>query len=230
MTVLSIDTSTEILSIFCARGEQAIELTRDIDLTHSEQLIPLVDWVLGHMKLPISDIELLVVAEGPGSFTGLRIGLAFVKGLSAAIGCPYVTVPTLDAYASQWVGCTTYYIAPLIDAKKQRFYTALYKGEERVTDYLDLLPQELMTYLTEGSACLLTGPHAKLFYQTQNLSVPPSIRLVLDPYCRGGSARKLASLGKKKYEEKGGASDDAGPLYLRKSDAELSTQKTGDTM
>ncbi len=216
MNLLAIDTSTEILSIYGSAGSKTMELTRDIDLRHSEQLIPLTDWVLGQLSLRPKDLELIVTAGGPGSFTGLRIGMAFAKGLSGGIGCPYVSVPTLDAYAHRFIKVCDSFIAPVIDAKKNRFYTALWKGMQRITEYLDITSEEFLHLIPEGTPCILTGPHAHVMK-----TLLPNDRYILDPSHRCGVALLLARLGLEKYQSEGPARDDEGPLYIRKSDAEI---------
>lgn len=216
MNLLALDTSTEVLSIFGSNGSKTVELTRDIDLRHSEQLIPLTNWVLRQLSLRPKDLDLVVTAGGPGSFTGLRIGMAFAKGLTGAIGCPYVAVSTLDAYADRFAKVCDSFIAPIIDAKKQRFYTALWKGQKRVSEYLDIGPEAFQQLIPLNQPCILTGPHAHLVknFLTQDT-------YLLDPSHRCGIAHLLAKLGLEKLHSEGPAGEDEGPLYVRKSDAEI---------
>lgn len=216
MNLLSLDTSTEVLSIFGSAGSKTVELTRDIDLRHSEQLIPLTDWVLRQLSLRPKDLDLVVVAGGPGSFTGLRIGMAFAKGLTASIGCPHVTVSALDAYAARFNSVCDSIIAPVIDAKKHRFYTALWKGHQRVTEYLDIGPEEFQQLIPKDQPCILTGPHALLLKNSLSQDT-----CLLDPSYRCGIAHLLATLGLEKFQSAGPAKEDDGPLYVRKSDAEI---------
>jgi tRNA threonylcarbamoyladenosine biosynthesis protein TsaB len=220
MNFLAIDTSTEILSLLGSREGKTFEVVRDIDLHHSEQLIPLVDWVFSQLGIKPADLDLLVAAGGPGSFTGLRIGLATVKGISAGVGCPYVIVSSLDAFAARLSALSEKIIAPVVDAKKQRFYTALWKGTERITDYLDISPEEFKGLLAGKKPCILTGPHAHQLKAA--IDADPGV--FLDPYSRMGSARMLAQLGLQKYKNEGPAEAAAGPEYIRKSDAELSVK------
>lgn len=216
MNLLAVDTSTELLSIFGCSGSKSMELTRDIDLRHSEQLIPLVDWVLGQLSLRPKDLELVVITGGPGSFTGLRIGMAFAKGLTGGIGCPYVAVPTLDAHAARLASLCDSFIAPVIDAKKHRFYTALWKERKRVSEYLDISPTEFLSLIPKDQSCILTGPHAPLLK-----ALLPRDTFLLDPFHRCGVGCVLAKLGIEKYQSEGPARDDEGPFYIRKSDAEI---------
>jgi len=216
MNLLALDTSTEVLSIFGSTGSKTLELTRDIDLRHSEQLIPLTEWVLRQLSLRPKDLDLVVTAGGPGSFTGLRIGMAFAKGLTGGIGCPYVTVSALDAYAARFTKVCDSYIAPVIDAKKQRFYTALWKGPQRVTEYLDIGPEDFQQLIPKVQRCILTGPHAHVLKNSLTQDT-----YILDPSHRCGIAHLLAKLGLEKFQSEGPAREDEGPLYVRKSDAEI---------
>ncbi|MCX7788608.1 MAG: tRNA (adenosine(37)-N6)-threonylcarbamoyltransferase complex dimerization subunit type 1 TsaB [Spirochaetes bacterium] len=220
MNLLALDTSTEVLSIFCASGIKTMELTRDIDLRHSEQLIPLVDWVLRQLTIKPKDLDLVVTAGGPGSFTGLRIGMAFAKGLAGGIGCPYVSVSILDAYAARFSMVCNSFIAPVIDAKKQRFYTALWKGPQRISEYLDISPQEFLHMIPKDQSCILTGPHAHILKTLLHQDT-----FLLDPAHRCGAAPMLAKLGIEKYQAEGPAKDNEGPLYVRKSDAEIAKRE-----
>ncbi|GAB4375376.1 MAG: tRNA (adenosine(37)-N6)-threonylcarbamoyltransferase complex dimerization subunit type 1 TsaB [Spirochaetales bacterium] len=216
MNVLAIDTSTEILSIFGSSGARTMELTRDVDLRHSEQLIPLVDWVLQQISLKPRDLDLIVVGGGPGSFTGLRIGMAFAKGFAGGLECPYVAVSILDAYAARYTRMFDSLIAPVIDAKKQRFYTALWRKNQRITDYLDISPEEFLELIPKDHPCILTGPHASLLRP-----LLPCDTVLVDPSHRCGVGSILAGLGIERYQREGPAQDEAGPLYIRKSDAEI---------
>ncbi|MFZ5516199.1 MAG: tRNA (adenosine(37)-N6)-threonylcarbamoyltransferase complex dimerization subunit type 1 TsaB [Candidatus Zhuqueibacterota bacterium] len=130
MKILAIDTSTEVLSLAVTEDKTLItELRSNIKRAHAEKLIPSIDWVLGQAHLTVAQIDCLAIAVGPGSFTGLRIGLAAVKGLAFSTGAAVVSVPTLDAFAYQsrfWPG----HICPLVKAQADEAYTALYRFEE----------------------------------------------------------------------------------------------------
>jgi tRNA threonylcarbamoyladenosine biosynthesis protein TsaB len=215
MTVLALDTSTEILSLCCRRDSAFFELTRNIDLRHSEELLPLTDWLFRQMGASPGDIDLVVAAAGPGSFTGLRIGMASAQGLAAGAGCALVSVPTLDIYGQS---PSDHVVLPLIDAKKKRFYAAFYQGGRRVSAYMDSEPRELALMAAAYPKVILTGPHA--------LSFPGEYRnagvFLTDPDAAAGKAQVLLRLGLEAFQR--GETGPAGLLYLRKPEVSQGAQ------
>lgn len=128
MKVLGLDTST--LMTTCGvieNGNLLGEYSLSHDMSHSERLVPMIKEVLDNLKLNINDIDLFGVAIGPGSFTGLRIGLATVKTFAHITNKPIVGVSTLEAmaYNLPYNGI----IVPMIDARRQRVYTGIYTWE-----------------------------------------------------------------------------------------------------
>ncbi len=108
-------------------GEKVIgEYSLSKDMSHSEKLMPMIKEVLDNLDLKIEDIELYTVALGPGSFTGLRIGIATVKSFSHLFNKPIIGVSTLEALAYNLYENQSI-IMPMIDARRDRVYTGLYK-------------------------------------------------------------------------------------------------------
>lgn len=102
MNILSIDTAAEILYVGVKTDKAFLENIRAMGLKHAETLIPLIRSMLKEIELSPGDLDLVVCSQGPGSFTGLRIGLATAKGISEGAGCPLVSIPTLDALAEPY--------------------------------------------------------------------------------------------------------------------------------
>ena len=130
MIVLGIETSSLHGGVALV-GERGLiaEYVLHIEVTYSERLLPAIDRLLADAGLGVPDLGGLAVAIGPGSFTGLRIGLATVKGLAAASGTPVVGVPTLRALA--WgLPFSRHPICPLLDARKGEVYCALFRWTE----------------------------------------------------------------------------------------------------
>jgi tRNA threonylcarbamoyladenosine biosynthesis protein TsaB len=214
MTALALETSTEILSLCCQKDSGFFELTRNVDLRHAEQIIPLIDWLLGQIQASPGEFDFVAAPGGPGSFTGLRIGMATAKGLAAGAGCPVISVPTLDIYG-QFPSEDTVALA-LIDAKKKRFYAAFYRAGTRLSDYMDAAPEEILTRAAEYPRVLLTGPHAALFWGTlaeSRRAGTPEGRFLLDPGARTGKAGTLLRLGGEAFRR--GHIKEAGLLYIR---------------
>lgn len=128
MRVLAMDTSTEMGSVaVLVDGEVAAEVAARVVAKHGETLLPHVVHVLELAGLGVADIDLIAVGLGPGSFTGLRIGLATAKGLALARATPVVGVPSLRALA-RGAPVARGVIAPMLDAHKGEVYAALYRA------------------------------------------------------------------------------------------------------
>src|SRR5574340_111067 len=119
MLVLGIETATKTGGVALINEKGVIaEYTSNIEVTHSERLMANVDRLLKDTGIALADVEGLAVSIGPGSFTGLRIGIATIKGIVLATGKPVAAVPTLAALA--WnVPHAAHAVCPLLDAKKK---------------------------------------------------------------------------------------------------------------
>lgn len=143
MNLLAIDTSTEYLSLAVMRnGKIAAKMHKKAAMAHSSLLVPMIAKVLKKAKLILKDLDGFAISIGPGSFTGLRIGVATVKGLAMALDRPIVTVPTLDVIAENIKGFRGT-ICPVLDARKKKVYACLYRSDgeniKRASKYL-LIP------------------------------------------------------------------------------------------
>ena len=187
----------------------------DAGLRHAQRLLPAIDLCLREAGLTLRELDLLACTGGPGSFTGLRIALSTVKGLSSALGLPFVLVPTTDCLAAEWEGASPV-IIPVLDAQRGRFYAAVYEGGIRTSGYLDLPLTELLRFAEAFPRVLFVGPAADLLSGSEEGR--PSLGLVR--FGRGSPGRALLELAQARFESEGPAPAEAGPLYVRKSDAE----------
>jgi tRNA threonylcarbamoyladenosine biosynthesis protein TsaB len=205
-------------------GESTLaESTRPIDGgSHATTLLPMIDEALGAAGLGLSELDLLAVSIGPGSFTGLRIGLSVAKGLSLATGLPLVGVPTLEAFA-RGAGKRSGLVCPVLDARKKEVYGAAFRWNggalERVRQEAVLSPQRFAEGLPVP--CTLIGDGVDAYESFWRASFAHRAELVKFRDCspRGTS---VASLGARLFASRGG--DDPArlvPIYLRKSEAEL---------
>src|SRR3712207_4927086 len=129
MKILSIDSSTSSASCAILEDNKLLgEITLNDKKQHSVILMPLIDSLLKDLKLTINDIDAFAVSSGPGSFTGLRIGIATVKGLADGTGKPFVGISSLDGLAFN-LAYSSGIICPIIDALRDNVYTALYSFE-----------------------------------------------------------------------------------------------------
>ncbi len=130
MYILGIETSTKTGSVAVVSEEGVIaQYSLNIEITHSERLMATVDRVFKDTGLAIADMGGFSVSVGPGSFTGLRIGISTVKGLALATDKPVAAVPTLQALA--WnLPVAAHPVCPLLDARKNEVYMAVYRYDE----------------------------------------------------------------------------------------------------
>src|SRR5665647_2982166 len=144
MKYLTIDTTTKVTAVSLAKdGCLIAEGFLHTSKTHSERLIPMLDQLLIAASWTLQDLDMIGVVRGPGSFTGIRIGIATAQGLAQVLNLPLIAVLSLDALA--WAGMgRTEDIVPILDARKNEWYTARYRwtrGEEKAACLT--LPQAL---------------------------------------------------------------------------------------
>ena len=143
MSILAIDSSTEVSSVAVLReGRLAAELTMQARFTHSETLLPHIRQALSMAAVKKENLDAIAVSIGPGSFTGLRIGLATAKAMAYALGLPLVGVPTLRALAWHFP-VEGLQLLPMMDAQKGNAYMERYawvQGELRRESSMAVLP------------------------------------------------------------------------------------------
>jgi len=203
MRILAFDTTTKFLSVAVLGGDDILSTYhRDLGMRHEKELIPAIDEVLKESHLKLKDLDAIAVSIGPGSFTGLRIGVSCAKAFSIASGVPIVTVPTLDVIAFNYSD-NDGYIAPILDAKKDKLYSAIYKPTkediERITDYFLLGVDDLLD--TIKGPTLFFGDGVEI-YGKYMVKRNPLVRLSKDSdwYPR---AEIVAKLGIKKHSKNG---------------------------
>ena len=155
------------------------EYTTNYKKTHSQTLLPMLDEVVRMTETDKESFDLLAVAAGPGSFTGLRIGSATVKGLALAWNIPVVAVPTLEALAYNTWGSRRV-ICPIMDARRRQVYTGLYRfdKDDRLETLMDQIPMdidELIGLLGDrGEEVLFVGDGIDVYADTirQKMTVP----------------------------------------------------------
>lgn len=140
MLILSLDTTTSFGSVALLRGTELLsEINMKSPLTHSESLLPAIHFLLKSKRLNIKDVDGYALSVGPGSFTGIRIGLSTVKSFSWASGKPIAPVSTLEALALKLGDSHRRLMAPLLDAKKGEIYGSLF--ESRGKKLKEVVPQ-----------------------------------------------------------------------------------------
>lgn len=160
MYLLGIETATPTGSVALVNEQGLIgEITLNLKSTLSARLLPAIHQLLTNSEVPFAKVDCLAVSLGPGSFTGLRVGVSTAKGLALAGDKPLVGVPTLDALAHHCYGPQPS-ICPLLDAKKKEVFAALYRRTEsgemqKLTPDLAIAPEKLMQEHIKGKTVFL---------------------------------------------------------------------------
>lgn len=226
MKVLAIETSGLVSSVAVAEDNKILcEFSTQYKKNHSVTLMPMIEEMLRIIDLDIKAIDLIAVSEGPGSFTGLRIGSASAKGLAMPLNIPIAAVPTLEALAYN-IAKTDLLICPMIDARRQQVYTALYAYDENELKLLteimacevDTIIQKIISY-NKGVVFLGDGfePNDKKIISL----LEDKSWFLAAPHNRMQRASSVALLGLKyAKEDKLQTHIDHAPIYLRKPQAE----------
>lgn len=224
MKVLSLDTSTESATCAILDDDKLLgEITFNYKKQHSVVLMSMVDTLISNLKLSIDSLDGFVVSKGPGSFTGLRIGVSAIKGLSQGTKKPFVGVSSLDALAYN-LAYTGGIICPILDALRDNVYTALYKFEgdslNIISDHMIISIDKLIEILNEYEEMVCFVGDAipkfkeKLTSKIKNAKFAPT-------HLNLTRASSLGELGLKLLKDD--KHDDLytfAPIYLRKSQAE----------
>jgi tRNA threonylcarbamoyladenosine biosynthesis protein TsaB len=227
MYILGIETSTRTGSIAIVT-EQAVvaQYSLNIEITHSERLMETVDRVLRDTGLGITDMDGFAVAIGPGSFTGLRIGLAAAKGLAFAREKPLAAVPTLRALAEN-IPFAAYPVCPLLTSRKNEVYAALYRNDTgssvQITAETVVPVSGIRSLITEKTVFVGEGA---LQHHENIASLLGDWALFAQPSSCLPSAAKVAELGLAMIRSGVQADPDAvTPLYISRPEAEIAWEK-----
>lgn len=229
MKVLGVDTATASCSVAITEGEELLaEMTLVSGETHSRHLARLIETLIRNTGLSLDRIEGFAVARGPGSFTGLRIGISTVKGFAVAGNRPVAGVSTLAALAWQ-IGPTDHLICPMIDARRKEVYAAWYRwhpdGPAAVSGERVASPEAVLTALDRP--CIFVGSGASAY--RHRIGERAGHRALFAAGALNATrAATIAMLGARRLIA--GRSDDVErlvPTYLRKSDAEIKGAAAG---
>lgn len=224
MLILAFESSAKAASVaLCRDGHLISQYSQCSGLTHSRTLLPMAEDMLKNAELKIRDVDVIAVAHGPGSFTGIRIGVSTVKGLAWAGDKPCVGVSTLEAMA--WHGLAAGgYVCPVMDARRSQVYNALFEIRDgrpcRLCPDRPIALSELAEDVKKlASPVFLVGDGAAItkdFFDTQGIPcrMAPENLLWQDAW---GVA--MAAMDKEP-----GTADDLLPVYLRLSQAERERQ------
>ncbi len=225
MLILAFESSAKPASAALVKDGQLLSQYMQCSaLTHSRTLLPMAEDMLKNAELRLSDVDLIAVAHGPGSFTGIRIGVSTVKGLAWAAEKPCVGVSTLEAMA--WHGLAVGgYICPVMDARRSQVYNALFKIENgrpvRMTEDRPIALDELSKEVTALNApVFLVGDGAALCFEYFTAHGVPCV--MAPDNLRWQDAWGVAMAAADKTP---GNADELLPVYLRLSQAERERQE-----
>lgn len=214
-TILNLETATTNCSVSIAKDGKllAIKEHDTPNYSHSEQLHVFIQNILQTANLEFPDLDAIAVSKGPGSYTGLRIGVSAAKGLCFSLDVPMISIPTLESMAYQAEGEDADFIVPVLDARRMEVYSSVFDGQfnlvrETKAEIIDA--NSFAQYIQKGKTLLIgsgapkcldyLGGYRNLYYDS--LIAP--------------SAREMASLSHKKFEA--GEFEDVAyfePYYLK---------------
>jgi len=228
MKILSIDTSSNICGVSILEDTNLIcKLDAVTGRTHSENLMPMIDEALKKAELKPADINLIVCDIGPGSFTGIRIGIASCKAMSEVIGIKVVPIVSLESLAGNEIG-NSEIICSMIDARNNQVYCGIFDGnverkEELMADDINVILEKINKYdniVFVGDGAIL---HKDLIEEKMN---GKNIKF------SENNKQDVASLGivtyKKACKSEFLTADEVVPMYLRKSQAERMKNESKD--
>lgn len=229
MKILAVDSSSLTASVSLVEDDITVaEYTVNYKKTHSQTLLPMLDEIVKMTEQDLSQVDAIALAAGPGSFTGLRIGSATVKGLAQALNKPVISVPTVDGLAGNLYG-TDKLVCPVMDARRNQTYTGLYEFIKKDEEYemhcvrqqcaVDI--KEILSAINElGREVIFLGDGVPVFKDTirEQIKVPYSFA---PNTCNRQRAAVIGWLAGKLYAQgKTESATEHAPEYLRLSQAE----------
>ena len=224
MKILALESSAKTASVAVLDGDTLLgELCLQEARTHSETLLPAVHHVLDSLRLTLADFDKIAVAVGPGSFTGIRIAVSVAKGLSYAADKPLVGVSSLMAMAYGVKDMTEGLICPVMDARRNQVYNALFWVKEnqvtRQTEDRAIALEELFAQMKEVPTLLGDGAELTATWAKQQ-------GIVVKTLAAHRQKQRALGVGLLALETPGQSVHDVNPEYIRPSSAEEQTKRT----
>ena len=226
MKILAFDSTAKVASVAVTEDERALAVFNiDNGLTQSELLLPMAEAALKSLRLSFDDIDLFAANMGPGSFTGVRIGAALIKGLAFGKGTPCVSISTLESLAYNLMPISPAVIVPVMDARRSQVYTAIFTSDgntlARASDDMAISISELSELLKkyDGMSIYLVGDGYDVAYKGLSDS---GIKIMQTPtLLKNENAYSVATLARKKFLAGEYTTDkEIVPTYLRVPQAE----------
>ena len=225
MKILAIDTSSKICSVAILEDEKVIdEINLDNGRTHSENLMPLVEEILKRNNFLVSDINLLACSVGPGSFTGIRIGVSSIKPIAEVLNLKIASVTSLETLARNVEGKEKI-IVSLIDARNDQVYCGIFDDKyDKIEDYMADDITKIISHIEKYEKIILVGNGAEKHKEL----IKEKLYNIKFSENNKQSAVNVGKIGYKKYLENNlKSADTIIPIYLRKSQAERMKKDKG---
>lgn len=231
MKVLAVDTSSSVAAVAVMDDALLLgEYLLNHEKTHSQKLVPMIKEIMDGLELLPGDIDLFAASSGPGSFTGIRIGVTTIKAMAFAAKKPVISIPTLDALAYGIPLMDKALVCPIMDARNQQVYTALYSLENgqqnNITGYMGIHLDELVKLIkSKKKKVIFTGDAVPVYRESLKTALGEDCDFA--PPCmfaqRASTVAQLALIRTSGGEF--GNCFDMAPFYLRKSQAEREYDK-----
>lgn len=227
MKILAIETASNLCSVSVLEDNKLIkEIISDEAKNHSIMLMPLIDELLNSLNLKLDDIDLFACDKGPGSFTGIRIGISTIKGFCDVLNKPCIGISSLDSLARNVK--ENGYICSLIDAKHDNVYCGIYKFEDnKLTQFENYVFDDInniLELLKDLKNNIFFVGNCGILYKDMIESVLKNNAIILQDSETTSTLVGLTAFDKYNLEERFD-SFSLNPLYLKKSNAELQQEK-----
>ena len=211
--ILNIETATKSCSVALAKDGRLLDCIEEVSekYSHAEQLTVFIQDILAKHQFSTKDLDAVAISSGPGSYTGLRIGLSTAKGLCYALDIPLISVSTLEAMAElKKTDFTEYNLCPMIDARRMEVYCAMFSNGGQTEVQAKVIDEDSFTAEFEKGPVLFFGDGAN---KCQEILTHPNAHFILGLY---PSAKGMVELAQQKFTKK--AFEDVAyyePFYLK---------------
>ncbi len=219
MNTLALDCAVTRISLAVKTESKFLSATYDIGMRQSEILVPSINELLKKAELSPSELNATALTIGPGSFTGLRLGISALKAIELAYGVPVYGISSLEAYAYAYKDLGLPLVS-CIDANKDKFYCRITNEDKLILEDGDYEIEKIVSNVEAFDTMLICGPDCKKLADQLKSSLPEKKYLL--PSTPAMTAEALISITENMIENgKPALQDYDGPVYLRASEAEL---------
>lgn len=224
MKSLAIDSASSCMVIAAKNEDLTATISLDIGMKQSQKILPAIDYVLSQVDMKASDLEYMSLCSGPGTFTGLRLAYSALKAIELANDIPLYGIPSLDVYAHPFEKFEELVVS-VIDAKKDQFFAAIYENGNQIFDMEDTTAEKVADFLKDkNKKILVVGPDSEIFANELS-KINDKLEINAIKF-QPNATDSLFDMTKQMIEQKKEPLKDYdGPIYLRKSEAEIALDK-----